>query len=530
MNKRKIRVISLIMVVAVLLGSLGAGVVAMTVDDSAFKYNTPSYITLGKKIAGVINNDEDYEAYMFEVEEDGSLALRLNHEDFGDSLKAGWEITLYKILKENDYKELAFYQSFWSDTAEGWLETGLSVGSYLITITPGTYYLDNEFYLETAFTPTTTYEKEPNDTQENPTLVQVGYGKYGASSKRQSGMDIDWYAFDINENSCVNISFTHSDETFPVVGWTITLINENDEKITQFTSRLTETIIKTGEIGLKSGRYYVSVEPQSELCKTYTLLIGADKAVNNEFEMNDSPETAINLPHDFEISGSLADRLLSLDKDYFKFVVTADGAVDITFAHELQDGDKNGWNVRVFKPLKDGTYYEIVRKVAKWNEESMTIENLGLAPGAYYVCIDGDSMSYNSATYTVKWKLKENTAFEREPNSCMYDAEPIQVGTYYNGAIISSDVTYDEDYYAFTLSEDASLCLEFGHERLSGSNMCWKATIIDSTGKVYCSVSSPLNESLLISDIARLSAGTYYVKVETGMFGSEIPYYFRVKR
>ena len=104
------------------------------------------------------------------------------------------------------------------------------------------------------------------------------------------------------------------------------------------------------------------------------------------------------------------------------------------------------------------------------------------------------------------------------------------MGTYYNGAIISSDVTYDEDYYAFTLSEDASLCLEFGHERLSGSNMCWKATIIDSTGKVYCSVSSPLNESLLISDIARLSAGTYYVKVETGMFGSEIPYYFRVKR
>lgn len=530
MKRYKTRAISVAIVVAVLLASLGAGVVAMTVTDGVFKNNTPAYIKLGTQLTGAITHDEDYEAYMFDVEKEGSLALRLNHEDFMDSAKSGWEVTLYKILNKNDYKELAFYKSFWSDAASGWDETGLSVGTYLITVTPGMYFLDSEFTLETVFNPTTTYEKEPNDTQDKSTLVQVGYGKYGVSSDRQSGIDIDWYAFDVDEDSCVNISFTHSDETLPQVGWTITLINEYDEKITQFTSRLTETIVKTGEIGLKAGRYYVSVEPQTELCKTYTLLIGADKAVNNEFEMNDTPETAINLPHDFEISGCLADRLLGLDKDYFKFVVESDGFIDLTFSHELQEGDKNGWNIRVFKPMADGSYYEIVRKVAKWNVETTTIENLGIAPGVYYVCIDGDSMAYNSATYTVKWKLTANKTYEREPNGNMVDAEPIQVGTYYQGAIISSDVAYDEDFYAFTLTEDTNLCLEFGHDRLSGSNVCWKASVIDKDGNVICSVNSPLNESLLISDIVSLSAGTYYVKVETGMFGSEEPYYFRVKR
>ncbi len=530
MKKRKTKITALVVCLAVLFGALCAGVIAVSVNNGLFKNNTPTYIKLGTELTGIIRSSDDYEAYMFDVEEPGTLVLRLNHEDFLDSTKSGWTLTLYRVFEgeETTYHEVAYFESFWSDMTSDWGETGLDKGTYLLMVNPGMYFLSSEYTLSTIFTPTDTFEREPNDNKDMSTLLQVGYGRYGVSSRREEGTDMDWYAFDLTEDSCINIAFTHSDETFPQVGWTVTLYNENDDKVTQFTSRLTDVVIKTGAIGLKSGRYYVSVEAQTELCKTYTLVVGADKAVNHEFELNDTPETAIDLPLNFEISGSLADRLLSLDKDYYKFTVEDEGYVDFTFSHELQDGNKNGWNIRIFKPLEDGTYYEIVRKVSKWNEEGIKIENLGLSPGDYYVCIDGDSMSYNSATYSCKWQFTADTVFESEPNSTMESADAIDVRTYYYGAIISSDVTYDEDYYKFTLDSDSSVCLEFGHERLTGSNTCWNASIVNEQGKVMCSLRSALNEGLVTTAVTQLPAGTYYVKVETGMYGSEIPYYFKV--
>lgn len=530
MKKRRNRITALIVCVAVLFGALCAGVIAVSVTSGLFKNNTPTYIKLGTELTGIIRSSSDYEAYMFDVDEPGTLVVKLNHEDFMDSTKSGWTLSLYKIIDEAEkvYKEVTYFESFWNDMTSDWGETGLDVGTYMLMVNPGMYFIESEYTLSTLFTPTDTFEREPNDSKEFSTAVQVGYGKYGVSSRRTEGTDMDWYSFDLAEDSCVNISFTHPDETFPQVGWTVTLVNEDNDKITQFTSRLTDLVLKTGSIGLKAGRYYVSVEAQTELCKTYTLVVGADKAVNHEFELNDTPEQAIELPHNFEISGSLADRLLSLDKDYYKFAVEKYGYIDFTFSHELQDGNKNGWNVRIFKPLEDGTYYEIVRKISKWNEDKLTIESLGLSPGEYYVCIDGDSMSYNSATYTCKWQFTEDDKFESEPNSTFDTADNIDVRTYYYGAIISSDVTYDEDYYKFTIDSTSRVCLEFGHDRLSGSNICWNASIVDAEGKSMCALKSALNEGLLTTPVVELPAGTYYVKVETGMYGSEIPYYFKV--
>ncbi len=530
MKKRRNRITALILCVAILFGALCAGGIAVSVTNGLFKNNTPTYIKLGTELTGIIRSADDYEAYMFDVAQPGTIVIKLNHEDFLDSTKSGWTLSLYRVLDEAEkvYKEVAYFESFWSDMTSDWGETGLDKGTYLLMVNAGAYFLESEYTLSTTFTPTDTFEREFNDTKETSTYLQVGYGKYGVSSRRTEGADIDWFAFDLAEDSCIDVSFTHPDGTFPQVGWTVTLVNENDDKITQFTSRLTELVMKTGAIGLKAGRYYVSVEPQTELCKTYTLVVGADKAINHEFELNDRPEDAIDLPHNFAISGSLADRLLSLDKDYYKFTVDKDGYIDFTFSHERLDGNKNGWNIRIFKPMADGTYYEIVRKVSKWNEDGITIKSLGLSPGDYYVCIDGDSMSYNSATYSCKWQFTEHSSFESEPNSTYADAENIDVRTYYYGAIISSDVTYDEDYYKFTLDTTSRVCLEFGHDRKTGSNICWIASIVDTNGKAKCTLKSALNEGLLSTQVVELPAGTYYVKVETGMYGSEIPYYFKV--
>lgn len=531
MNKRKVKIISVIVAVITVALSLCAIGYANTVNDGLFNMNTPMRITPNSTVVGTMESREDYEAFIFEIEKDGALNVRLDHDDLLDSIKCGYRVTLYKIVEgeEREYKELTYFDSFWSDVTSSWGETGVSAGTYLVIVSPGTDVLLGEFTLVTTFTATSAFEKELNDTKETANTIGVGKALYGSSSQRTEGYDHDWFVFELLQDSCVNLSFAHEDLTFPKAGWNIKILSENDEVVCDFTSKLTDTLIKTGTIGLKAGVYYIKVENVSTIASTYSMVLGVDKAVNHEFELNDTPETAIDLPQNIAMGGSLADRLLSLDKDYYRINVTEDGVLDITFSHEALEGDKNGWNIRVLKE-ENGEYYEIVKKISVWNSKECVIANLGLEKGEYFIVIDGDSLSYNSASYKLQWVLTPRSDFETEPNGTMLRAKEIEANTFYYGAIISSDMDFDEDYYKFEITEERNVILQLGHEKINDSSLTWIASIVDEDGYEICSVESSLNEGLVNADKVTLPEGTYYVKVETGMYGSEAPYYFRLVR
>jgi len=532
MNKRKVRIIALVAAVTVLIGTLCAVGMADAITDGMFNMNTPTKITANSTVLGTIESKDDYEAFVFDVEKDGALSVRLDHDNMLDSVKCGYVVTLYKIVDEAErvYKELVYFESFWSDATTSWGEIGVAPGTYCAVVEPGTDILYGEFTLVTTFTPSITFEKELNDTKETANPLGIGRAFFASSSKRSEGYDHDWFVFELAEDSCINISFTHEDLTFPKAGWNVKLTNENDELICDFTSKLTDTLIKTGKIGLKAGTYYIKVENVSEIADTYSISLGSEKAVNNEFELNDSIETATNLPQNIEIGGSLADRLLSLDKDYYRINVPAEGVVDIVFSHEEIEGDKNGWNIRLLKEQEDGSYLEIIKKISAWNSSGYTISNMGLAPGEYYILIDGDSLAYNSTAYTVQWSFTERSDFEVEPNGNLEAAKTIEANTYYYGAIISSDVDFDEDYYKFEITQERNVSLELWHEKVTDSSLTWVASIIDENGNVVKSVDSSLNQGLVSTGVVALKPGTYYVKIETGMYGSESPYYFKLVR
>ncbi len=532
MNKRKIKIISVIVAVVIIALSLCAIGFATTVNDGLFNMNTPMHITPNSTVVGTIESKEDYEAYVFDVQKDGALSVRLDHDNLLDTVKCGYRVTLYKVIDgaERQYKELTYFDSFWSDVTSSWGETGVSAGTYVVVVDPGTDILYGEFTLVTTFTATSTFEKELNDTKETANTFSAGRALYGSSSQRTDGYDHDWFKFVLNEDSCINLTFAHEDLTFPKAGWNIKILTETDDVVCDFTSKLTDTLIKTGTIGLKAGTYYIKVENVSAIATTYSMVLGFDKAVNHEFELNDTPESSIALPQNIAMGGSLADRLLSLDKDYYKIDVPQDGVLDITFSHEVLEGDKNGWNIRVLKEEEDGNYLEIVKKISAWNSKECIIANLGLAKGEYYILVDGDSLSYNSASYKLQWALTPRTDFETEPNGSMEAAKDIEANTYYYGAIISSDVDFDEDYYKFEITEERNVSLELWHEKVTDSSITWVASIIDENGNVVKSVDSSLNQGLVSTGVMTLTEGTYYVKIETGMYGSESPYYFKLVR
>ena len=532
MSKRKVKIIVVAVVVAILVAVLCGAGIANNVTDGMFNANTPTKITKNSTVIGVIESVDDYEAYIFDIDRPGALSVRLDHDDMLDSVKCGYRVTLYKIIEgeTREYKELSYFDSFWNDVTASWGETGVSPGTYLVVVDPGTDVLYGEFTLVTTFTASSTFENEVNDTKEEANPLGLGKAVYGSSSKRSEGYDDDWFVFELAQDSCINISFVHDDLTFPKAGWNIKLYNEDDELISDFTSKLTDTLIKTGTIGLKAGVYYIKIENVSEIAETYSLVLGVQKATNHEFELNDTPETATDLPQNIAIGGSLADRLLSLDKDYYKIIVPAEGVVDIIFSHEEIEGDKDGWNIRLLQKQDDGTYLEIMKKISKWNSSGYNLSNMGLSAGEYYIVIDGDSVAYNSTSYTCKWTFTERSDFEVEPNGSMETAKDIQANTYYYGAIISSDVDFDEDYYRFEITEERNVSLELWHEKVTDSSVTWIASIIDENGNVVKSVDSSLNQGLVSTGVMTLKEGTYYIKIETGMYGSELPYYFKLVR
>ncbi|MCQ2478904.1 MAG: hypothetical protein MJ091_06870, partial [Clostridia bacterium] len=115
-SKKYLKYIAAVLIVSTVLSLCAVAVIK--VNDDTFRFNTPTYISLNSKIDGTIKNKDDYEAYIVEVTEPGALSISLDHDNYAETIKDGWRITLYKIGEaqngEKTYDELVYFNSFWA--------------------------------------------------------------------------------------------------------------------------------------------------------------------------------------------------------------------------------------------------------------------------------------------------------------------------------------------------------------------------------------------------------------------------------
>ena len=529
-SKKYLKYIAAVLIVSTVLSLCAVAVIK--VNDDTFRFNTPTYISLNSKIDGTIKNKDDYEAYIVEVTEPGALSISLDHDNYAETIKDGWRITLYKIGEaqngEKTYDELVYFNSFWADTTSSWGETGVDAGEYCIMVEPGDYILDVNFTLIVRFSETEKYEREFNDTRETSLEIKESMAFYGSSSQRTEGNDVDYYKLVLKENGYVNVMFTHNDLSLPTVAWIVTLENEEGANIFDFTSKLSEPILSSGNVSLRAGVYYLRVEPQVASGETYSIKFETGEDDNGEFELNDTPETASVLDEEDPITGNLSPKVLGLDKDYYKISLEADGYIDIIFRHIKTDEDKIGWNIRLFKKDGDG-YYEIIKKTSAWNDGGVKIEKIGLAAGEYFICIDGDGVKYNSDDYTIIWSFTKQNNFEKEPNNVPRRANEIELSQRYYGKLITKDVDFDNDYYKFTVDKPCNICVELEHEICGDSSVAWTVSVSDEDDDNIISKMSSKDDDRIITGVIELKVpGTYYVHIETGMVESEADYSFIV--
>ena len=80
------------------------------------------------------------------------------------------------------------------------------------------------------------------------------------------------------------------------------------------------------------------------------------------------------------------------------------------------------------------------------------------------------------------------------------------------------------------MTKEGNVSLEFWHDKVLDSSMTWVGSILDADGNVVVSVESSLNQGLVSTGVMTLKEGTYYIKIETGMYESETPYYIKLVR
>jgi hypothetical protein len=534
----------IIVTVAVLI-SLIATVCAIEVKDSLFYMNTPTFIntktsenTSGFNIAvkGELKTKEDYEAYIFTLEENGALSLSFNHQSIQESMLDGWRVTLYYIENPDDdwyeYNELTYFDAFWADVTSTWGETGVEAGTYCVVVEPGQLFLAGDFDLTVSFTPTESFEKEFNDTKETATDLRLNRVIYGSSSQRQADADLDYYKFEITNDGYIDMVFSHDNSQLPQVGWVVKLFTENDYEIASFASKYQDPELRTGKINLHPGVYYILVETQVQDGMTYRLKVETGLSETTEFEINDTPEQAEIFKENSIVSGMLAPKVMGLDKDYFKITLTEKSYLTVNFVHEFDekefDEDYNGWNVRLLRPEKDGTYTEIVKRVSKWNDEGVNITGMGLPAGDYYILIDADSMRYTSVPYSLTYTCQTDLLFESELNNTKETANEVGTLKDYYGTLISTDMNFDRDYYKFEVDKDRNIAFHFYHDYTNENDLAWVATIMDENGNEISTLESAKNEYQVTTGVIELKKGTYYILIENDLYSSEDTYWFRI--
>ncbi len=527
---QKICVLAAACLLAAVLCVFAAGKSAAGVVEDA-----PSYIKAGTEVKNHLSAAGDYEEYLVTVGKEGTLQIQMTHVVYASGTPgAGWSVKLFQVYRQNGVtgsalRELLYCEFKVSENVTLSNKIGVYPGTYLIRVEPLKVFTGNQYGFCAKFAADADWEDEYNDTPAHYSEIQLNTVTYGTTAKKSadSGTDNDWYMFTVTKKGMSIISFDHAKLSSGRGSWQVEITDLSGKSFASFTSKPSDTRSNTGNLGLKPGNYMLSIEPILQSDVEYSLYIFFIENDVHEMEFNDTPATATPLTADVQIYGSLAARFLELDKDYFTFTIPKQGLVNLSFSRHVYEYTAGRWNIWLYKADMTELYHGIV----KYEDVLKKIENIGLPAGTYYICIDADGLALNSDEYAITYTFTPASNTETEPNNTRQTADSIKLNTEIRGALVyGENFSTEVDYYVLKLTSAAKINVLFMHDKVSPDDVTdglkngWTITLYDAKEKELATVDSHRNVVSVQTAAQSLSAGTYYVRVETGEKSSELPY------
>lgn len=513
-------------------------------------FNAPSYVPgeLNEHIydlyflspnVGSLASSEDSNVYTFTLVSRGVFRYSVRHKEMFNL--SGWTVSLYGEYyvngdgTEKAYRLLNTLTTTAGETTDRAVEIGLPAGEYRLVVTKGKAFTSETYEIDALLKDTSQYEIECNDNIYRYTEIFSSLPLKGSASALPDRQDEDYYLFRMYEDGYAELKFEHpavKDKTS--VAWQVILYSESGKIIYSTNSMFSETVNKSGVIGLTAGNYYILIKNRVYADVNYTLTVSRTDDIGYENEKNDTTATANVIALNSTITGSVASQINSLDRDYFKFVVEKTGYITLEFAHNpIADSDgKDGWNYVLTNSSGEMIYYG----VSAWGDDVSTSPFIGLGGGTYYICVDSENLYHNAESYYLTVNYIESDDWESESNNSFKKADALIIDTPIYGILADCGTDFDFDYYTFTLNEAADVTVSFSHEKLNYSKDIFTFSLYDekenavndSNGKASVKVMS--DKEKVTAEYKSLAAGKYYIKVATGLYFDQINYSICVEK
>lgn len=353
-------------------------------------------------------------------------------------------------------------------------------------------------------------EREPNDDIKNSNLIECNI-KY--AGKLADEKDVDYYMFTLQDKGSISIDFNHTKMDSDYNYWEVFLLSEKDETLIKLQSSGSEVDTTSNKVRVGAGKYYLKVISNYYSDERYVFKINyKDENDSYETEPNNNLTSQANIVQlNQEYIGNISD---DEDVDYYKFSIDKKMKLNIQFKHEKLASEQDLWKISL---LGESTT-PISEFVSMGNEITKKSLNVRLAPGSYYIKIEGSYYKSNEDYSFTIYAEEEQVNTETEPNDDFKNANEIQLGTEIIGNI---QALSDTDYYRFSINQDSDIHLTFKHQIVDDGNVLWMIEIIpenseqevlSDTGqnKLRIEGNSPTD----INQSYRLKSGVYYVRIE----------------
>ncbi len=452
-------------------------------------------------------NDQDY--YVLNLEKDGVLEVNFKHEYFNDTARR-WNLTVM------DDKSSILYSADLTGQQDNYFapKIGLPVGAYYIRVRCYAYNSINKagntmpYQVTARFTASTVWEKEFNEDISTATPMNLNTLYNGGIS---SFDDQDYYTITTTRDGMLEVNFQHEYLNSTSRLWNITVMDIRSTVLFSgdLTGQQDEYFIP--QLGLPSGTYYVRIrcyaynsinEAGNTMPYQVTASFTASTVWEKEFNEDISTATPMNLNTTY--NGSLRN---SDDVDYYRVTTIRDGVLDVTFTGEYINSTSNYYEI----DLVDKRSNFITGWILSGQLDYFEFPRIGLGAGEYYLVVYVYKY-LNTMPYTLTADFTATTAWEKELNTDVSTATPIDMYTPYHGTIANSN-SISVDYYKVENPYTDDLTVTFEHYESSSTSYYYSVALLDERQNVLKSANVTLKNNPVVLTVEDAAAGVYYVKV-----------------
>ena len=322
-----------------------------------------------------------------------------------------------------------------------------------------------------------------------------------------SGED-DFYRISLEEAGVVTIDFSHGYVDDPNDYWYIYVYDFEHNQITDKAFAGSETgTVSICDLGLDKGDYYIQVQGSSSRWSNVDYKLKANFTASDKWEkeLNNRFDSATAIPVNTEISGTIDD---DGEDDYYRINLAKAGVVKIDFSHEYVDDPKEYWYIYVY----DFEHNQITDKAFAGSEKgTVSICDLGLDKGDYYIQVHGSSSRWSDVDYKLKANFTASDKWEKELNNKFETATAIPVNTEISGTI---DDDGEDDFYRINLAKAGMVKIDFSHEYVDDPKEYWYIYVYDFEHNQITDKAFYGNEKgkASICELG-LDKGNYYIQV-----------------